>query len=172
MSNKVPLQPRRALSALALITGLVSGIAVIPTAFASPPPWAPAHGYRAQQYSYVYYPQHQFYYAPHTRNWYWHDAGRWHHGPHLPRVLASFAVGGVNILLEAALPWHQHNHVVHRYPAPRVPHVEHHVYHAPPPPRVVYNSHHHAPPPVVHHGHHKPRHHVPHHKPHRRHHGH
>lgn len=150
MSTRSESRTGRRLAAWALLAGLVAA----PQAFASPPPWAPAHGHRAQRYPYVYYPQRQIYYAPHAGHWYWRDAGRWQHGPYLPRVLASFAVGGINIVLDSELPYYRHDYVVHHYPAPAVHPAVYYVYDTPPPPRQVHHVHHKPPKPRHHHDHH------------------
>ncbi len=62
---------------LAAMTLLVAWIGLPSSAQADPPPWAPAHGYRAKEYRYVYYPHHEVYYAPATQHWFWLDGGRW-----------------------------------------------------------------------------------------------
>ena len=88
-------------------------------AFAAPPPWAPAHGYRAQAaHRYVYYPNHQIYYAPDRQLWFWIDGGDWRVGSRLPSAYQSFAVGGVSIELDAAKPYERHGYVVEHYGKP------------------------------------------------------
>lgn len=97
---------------LALLGG---GLAASP-AVADPPPWAPAHGYRAKQYRYVYYPSYEVYYAPETRLWFWLDGGRWRFGASLPGDLAMVGgVPGVSILLGSERPYYEHSVVIEHY---------------------------------------------------------
>lgn len=84
-------------------------------AFADPPPWAPAHGYRAKQHRYVYYPAREIYYAPETRMWFWLNGGSWQFGASLPVEYRPYATGGVNVVLETDRPYQQHSYVVERY---------------------------------------------------------
>lgn len=95
---------------IALTTALPSA-----PALADPPPWAPAHGYRAKQYRYVYYPAYQVYYAPRTQLWFWLDGGRWRTGVSLPVGLALGGVPGVSVVLDTGRPYERHAYVVERY---------------------------------------------------------
>ncbi len=112
-----------------LAATLLIGATLAPAAAMAHPPH---HG----GYSYVYYPQRHIYYAPQSRYWYWQDRGAWRSGYYLPSAYASFAVGGINIMLDADRPYTRHAYVVERYrPAPRVvyhhnaPRYDHHAYH-------------------------------------------
>src|SRR5918996_4735374 len=60
---------------LALAFALVVAC-VLPTAWADPPPWAPAHGYRAK-HRYVYYPDGDIYYVPDSRLRFWLSGSGW-----------------------------------------------------------------------------------------------
>lgn len=102
------------LSAVALVAGVAGQTA----AQAAPPPWAPAHGYRAhqQQYSYTYYPARQIYYAPETRMWYWLSGNDWRYGARLPREYRAYVTGGgVSIVLDTDRPYSRHDYVVEHY---------------------------------------------------------
>jgi len=82
----------RTLRWMTLALGLIGG-AVAVDAIADPPPWAPAHGWRAKHghgdryyyeeaprvvhYRYVYYPEREIYYAPERGLWFWLDGPRW-----------------------------------------------------------------------------------------------
>lgn len=85
------------------------------TALADPPPWAPAHGYRAVQHRYIYYPRHQVYYEPQRHAWFWLDDGRWRFGASLPSGMMQVAGPGVSVVLGTALPYEEHVYVVERY---------------------------------------------------------
>jgi hypothetical protein len=106
------------------VSMLLSAIAAVATvgvqvpAQAEPPPWAPAHGYRAKQYSYVYYPAIQVYYAPETRTWFWLTGGNWQFGVSLPVEYRPYATGGVTIVLETDRPHQRHAYVIERYGKP------------------------------------------------------
>lgn len=112
------MQKPHLLFAAALLAGLSFGL----PARAEPPPWAPAHGYRAQHahaYRYVYYPQRQVYYAPETRSWFWLSGGNWQAGVTLPSQYQAYVTsGGVSISLNASRPYVQHVYVEERYGRP------------------------------------------------------
>lgn len=100
-----------ALMALAIASaGLIA-----PTAYADPPPWAPAHGQRAKHH-YVYYPSAEVYYAPATRMWFWLGGNGWQAGVSLPVALQGYArTGGINIDLDVDRPYLRNDYVVRRY---------------------------------------------------------
>lgn len=91
-----------------------SALPAVP-AFADPPPWAPAHGQRAKQYRYVYYPDYQVYYAPETRMWFWLGGGQWRAGVSLPTGIAVGGVPSVSLVLDTGVPYEQHDYVVQQY---------------------------------------------------------
>lgn len=95
----------------------IAAVSALPSApsFADPPPWAPAHGYRAKQYRYVYYPEYQVYYAPETRMWFWLGGGQWRNGISLPTGYAVGAVPGVSVILDTGMPYERHEYVVEQY---------------------------------------------------------
>ncbi|GEM_PF-827139 len=89
-------------------------------ALADPPPWAPAHGYRAQHH-YVYYPHGEIYYAPERRLWFWLSGNGWQAGVRLPMALRSYVrVGGIDIELDADRPYRRHVEVEREYGGRRV----------------------------------------------------
>jgi hypothetical protein len=100
---------------------LLAGAVALPAAAQhGPPPWAPAHGWRAK-HRYVYYPDSEVYYAPDTRMWFWLDGGDWRSGVSLPLGLQAYVrVGGVDIELGTAQPWVEHTYVVDHYGGRRV----------------------------------------------------
>lgn len=94
---------------------LLAGVVAAPAAWADPPPWAPAHGYRAK-HQYVYYPDSEVYYAPDTRTWFWLNGSNWQSGVSLPAGLQAFVrVGGVTISLDSGTPYVEHGYVVQQY---------------------------------------------------------
>uniref|UniRef100_B8HS34 Uncharacterized protein n=1 Tax=Cyanothece sp. (strain PCC 7425 / ATCC 29141) TaxID=395961 RepID=B8HS34_CYAP4 len=101
-------------SLLVLASLLMGAFGQMP-AQADPPPWAPAHGYRAKQYSYVYYPQRQIYYSPASGIWFWLRSGNWQFGASLPVEYRSSLGGGVPIILETDRPYLQHSSVLEQY---------------------------------------------------------
>lgn len=109
--------PRRLLLAAALLGASVA----LPT-YASPPPWAPAHGHRAkqvQEYRYVYYPEQQVYYAPESSQWFWLSGGSWQFGVSLPSQFGGFSVsGGVPVVLNSSRPYVEHVYVEQHYGQP------------------------------------------------------
>ncbi len=93
---------------------------------ANPPPWAPAHGYRAHQeearvvreYRYVYYPMQQVYYSPEQRMWFWMNGGNWQVGVNLPLQYQITAASGVQVMLASNRPYAQHAYVEETYGRP------------------------------------------------------
>lgn len=96
-----------------LFAAAVSALPVAP-ALADPPPWAPAHGLRAKQHRYVYYPEYQVYYAPETRLWFWFGGGQWRAGASLPAGLVG-AAPGISLVLDTGHPYERHDYVVQQY---------------------------------------------------------
>lgn len=98
-------------AALALAAATFAATPVL----ADPPPWAPAHGWRAQ-HQYVYYPSAEVYYAPASRMWFWLGGSGWQVGASLPVALQGYVqAGGVNISLGVDRPYLQNDYVVRRY---------------------------------------------------------
>ncbi|HEX7324951.1 MAG TPA: hypothetical protein VF292_06320 [Rhodanobacteraceae bacterium] len=103
---------RIAIVALVALAG--AAFSTVP-AQADPPPWAPAHGWRAH-HQYVYYPSAEVYYAPDTRMWFWLGGNGWQAGVSLPAALQGYVqVGGVNISLDVDRPYLHNMDVVRRY---------------------------------------------------------
>ncbi|HEY9110227.1 MAG TPA: hypothetical protein VIM92_00435 [Rhodanobacteraceae bacterium] len=91
-----------------------AGLAATP-ALADPPPWAPAHGWRAK-HQYVYYPSAEVYYEPASRMWFWFGGDGWQAGLSLPIALHGFvSTGGVNIALDVDQPYLRNDYVVRHY---------------------------------------------------------
>jgi hypothetical protein len=102
------------------ILTLGSGVAL-----ADPPPWAPAHGYRAKHhhdarvYKYMYYPGAQVYYSPVRHGYYFLDNGAWTYSTVVP---AGIRLGNaVSIELGGPVPYVYHPTVIQQYPVIVVP---------------------------------------------------
>ena len=107
---------RMLVSAIVALACVAGGVPVQ----ADPPPWAPAHGYRAKQYTYVYYPVREIYYAPETRMWFWMGGNGWQFGANLPVEYRPYTrSGGISVVLETGRPYVQHEYVVARYGKPK-----------------------------------------------------
>lgn len=101
--------------AAVIVLGLAAAGFAAPPACADPPPWAPAHGWRAK-HRYVYYPSAEVYYAPESRMWFWLGGNGWQAGVNLPVALQGYVnVGGVNISLDVDRPYLRNDYVVQRY---------------------------------------------------------
>jgi len=79
-----------------------------------PPPWAPAHGYRAK-FRYRYYPSVQIYYDVNRGLYFYFYMGKWRCGDVLPQGLK---VKGEYVVLEMETdkPYEFHAEVLKRYP--------------------------------------------------------
>jgi hypothetical protein len=66
--------------------------------------------------AYVYYGDHQIYYSPETRTYFWLAGGTWHSGATLPYNLRGYArAGGVNVMLDTERPYERHEYVIAHY---------------------------------------------------------
>jgi len=80
-----------------------------------PPPWAPAHGYRAK-YQYRYYPSSYVYYDTGRGLYFYYEGGDWRVGVSLPSHI-HIAVGDyVTLEMDTDRPYRYHSDVVKRYP--------------------------------------------------------
>lgn len=108
--------------ALLSAAGLALGLSVGMPAQAEPPPWAPAHGYRAKEmreYRYIYYPAQQVYYAPESQLWFWLNDGNWQFGVNLPTQYPMYAgSSGVSVMLHSDRPYVEHVYVEEHYGRP------------------------------------------------------
>ncbi|TAJ53595.1 MAG: hypothetical protein EPN60_18270 [Nevskiaceae bacterium] len=64
---------------------------------------------------YVYYPDGGFYYAPRTKTWFWQADGGWQYGLSLPERYWDASGYGVNLRLQADLPYLEHERVFAHY---------------------------------------------------------
>jgi|GEM_PF-220059 len=80
-----------------------------------PPPWAPAHGYRAK-HRYRYYPDSYVYYGEDSNLYYYRYAGRWVESPLLPSNIYLDTRGYVILEMDNDRPYMYHSDVIRRYP--------------------------------------------------------
>lgn len=117
---------RKLIPGFAVVSLFAACLALPAVALADPPPWAPAHGYRAKQYRYVYYPSHEVYYAPATQLWFWMDGGNWRIGTSLPTGIVVAGVPGVSVVLGTERPYEANGYVVQRFGGRHHGHHRHH----------------------------------------------
>lgn len=97
------------LQCLATLALFVGAIAVAAPALADPPPWAPAHGYRAKKaYKYYYYPASRVYYAPDRGTYFWFSNGGWQVGAALPGGIRVDVGQRQTIELDTERPYERH----------------------------------------------------------------
>ena len=105
---------------LSLLFATVLAATPLTPVLADPPPWAPAHGYRAKhdvvRYEYDYYPSYEVYYEPSRSLWFWFDDGDWHFGSRLPIMYTPVHFRDhVRVELNSPDPYFDHTYVVERY---------------------------------------------------------
>lgn len=68
------------------------------------------------KHHYVYYADHQIYFAPETKTYYWQTDGRWQSGVELPpEARAYVSAGGVELELDTDRPYERHEWVLKHY---------------------------------------------------------
>ena len=79
-----------------------------------PPPWAPAHGYRAK-HQYRYWPRAQVYFDAGRGMYFYYSGGSWQAGARLP---GGISVSGsyVNLDMDTSKPYKWHKDVIKSYP--------------------------------------------------------
>jgi hypothetical protein len=80
-----------------------------------PPPWAPAHGYRAK-YCYHYYPASHVYCDVARGLYFYYDGGGWRVGASLPVGIHIDVHDYVELEMDTDKPYVFHSEVVKRYP--------------------------------------------------------
>ena len=85
-------------------------------AAAAQPALAEEHGVIVGRHHFVFYRDHDIYFAPESNTYYWMNNGRWMSGPALPpedrRYITS---GGVDIELDTDVPYTRHEYVMSHY---------------------------------------------------------
>ncbi|MGA7878879.1 MAG: hypothetical protein WCA08_24685 [Desulfoferrobacter sp.] len=82
---------------------------------ATPPPWAPAHGYRAK-HQYLYYPSAQVYFEPSRGLYFYFSGGHWAVSVSLPHGIHIDRGSAVTLGMDTGKPYKYHSEVVKRYP--------------------------------------------------------
>ena len=68
------------------------------------------------KHKYVYYGDHDIYFAPETKTYYWQTDGNWTSGTVLPNEYTTYVkTGGVNIELDVDRPYERHDYVIAHY---------------------------------------------------------
>lgn len=80
-----------------------------------PPPWAPAHGYRAK-HRYRYYPAVQVYYNVNQGSYIYYENGRWEVSVSLPQRIKINVNDYVTLEMDTERPYAYHHDVVKKYP--------------------------------------------------------
>jgi hypothetical protein len=81
----------------------------------SPPPWAPAHGYRAK-YNYQYYPSTEIYYDTGRNIYFYFNNGEWKASTRLPGQIRLGSGYNIPLVMNTAKPYQYHSEVIKRYP--------------------------------------------------------
>jgi hypothetical protein len=93
-----------------------SAALAIAIAAAAQPAFSEEHGVTIGNHHFVYYRDHDIYFAPETKTYYWMNNGTWQSGPALPAEDQTYITsGGVDIQLDTALPYTRHEYVVSHY---------------------------------------------------------
>lgn len=80
-----------------------------------PPPWAPAHGYRAKHH-YYYYPASYVYFDTGRKLYFYYSDSRWQVSVSLPTAIHIDVGDYVALDMETDRPYTYHSDVVRRYP--------------------------------------------------------
>ena len=81
----------------------------------APPPWAPAHGYRAK-HRYHYYPSSHVYHERDKGVWFYYKNGEWRVSVSLPTEIRIDMNEYVVLEMDDDRPYHYHHEVVKKYP--------------------------------------------------------
>ncbi|MHC4948619.1 MAG: hypothetical protein ACYTG1_10190 [Planctomycetota bacterium] len=98
-------------SAALAVTGLLAGCQTNGTEVALDENGVPRYEHPHQDwwnYKFVYYPQDQIYYEPHTRMYYWFEDGAWLEGQRLPARFAPKHENARFVYLDSTRPWMHH----------------------------------------------------------------
>jgi hypothetical protein len=86
-----------------------------PSEKGGPPPWAPAHGYRAK-HKYRYYPNSSVYYDSARGVYFYYDRDEWHIKSLLPDWIRIDKSDYVTIEMDTDRPYEFHSDVYRKYP--------------------------------------------------------
>ena len=69
-----------------------------------------------KKHDYVYYGDHDIYFAPETKTYYWRDGSDWRSGAELPAESRTYITrGGVKIQLDTERPYERNDWVIEHY---------------------------------------------------------
>jgi hypothetical protein len=69
-----------------------------------------------KKYDYVYYGDHDIYFAPQTKTYYWREGSDWRSGAELPPESRTYITrGGVKIQLDTERPYERNDWVIEHY---------------------------------------------------------
>lgn len=92
------------------------GALAIAIAAAAQPVFAENHDVKIGSHHFIYYRDHDIYFSPESKTYYWMNDGNWQSGTALPpedqRYISS---GGVDVELDTDLPYTRHEYVVSHY---------------------------------------------------------
>ena len=80
-----------------------------------PPPWAPAHGYRAK-HQYRYYPEARVYYDTGRSLYFYYEGGRWGASVSLPSSIRINVSDYVSLEMDTDEPYRYDSDVIKKYP--------------------------------------------------------
>jgi hypothetical protein len=86
-----------------------------PAPESGPPPWAPAHGYRAK-HQYRYYPESHVYYDTGRSVYFYYEGGRWGASVSLPSSIRIDVNEYVSLAMDTDEPYRYDSAVVKKYP--------------------------------------------------------
>ena len=86
-----------------------------PSRAPGPPPWAPAHGYRAK-HQYRYYPSSHVYYDTGRSLYFYYSGGKWEASVSLPSLIRIDVNDYVTLEMGTSEPYRYHTDVVKQYP--------------------------------------------------------
>jgi len=69
----------------------------------------------AGRHHFVFYRDHDIYYAPDSRTYFWRENGRWQSGTILPEEERVYATNGVDVMLDTERPYERNDYVVSHY---------------------------------------------------------
>ena len=97
------------------ITSGFPSIGYTSSANAEPPPWAPAHGYRAK-HQYHYYPSSHAYYDTERKLYFYLEGENWRFGASLPAGIRLDVGDRVSLGMDTDKPYEFHTDIVKQYP--------------------------------------------------------
>jgi len=98
-----------------LSVGSPPASAIYAPAEPGPPPWAPAHGYRAK-YHYYYYPDSDVYFDTGRNLYFYFSGGNWQASVALPREIRISVGDYIDLDMDDDRPYRYHPAVKKKYP--------------------------------------------------------